>query len=361
MNAAGQIPEVTVARYGAPRVSVTPVTDVVTSEPIEGRSRPGHYQSIMLNVATAELSFHESTEHLEPWLPQWKAVNDVPRETWKRWHPGTLFSFRGPHMWFQPVPELLSWVIDSGVKELPYLDVPAANALLETLVTYAQALLDGLFVAGGELDWSAGSATAGRNIGRLCQRDPRVGAADEDRDLVDFEVIVRRYPHVYRPELLLLSQAGLAKECEYVTRYLGHNERWNGEIKKTFGKPYSDGSGVGLDVLGVRAWYRTALLDSDPRELRDFSDWDAEHGHLADGELTAATTDDELAVWVEREEGRAARENLRLLGTQEAVRLHRAQLRATAISSGSGDGEIAEDAQLGETEVGETEMDELRG
>lgn len=258
INASGRVPEVVVARYVAPRVSVTPVTEVVPTEPIEGQSSPGHYQHVLLNVVTGELSFHESTQHREPWLPEWKSATDVPRETWKRWHPGTGFSFRGPHMWFEPVPELLCWVIDSGVSELPYLDVAAAGALLETLKPHAQALLDGFFEAGGELDWSAESARAGRNIGRLCQRVPEVADPYEDRDLVDFGVIVERFPQVYRPALLRLPPDEFADRCESITRFLGSNEHWHFEIKKVFGKPFRDNSGVGLDKLGVRSWYRTA-------------------------------------------------------------------------------------------------------
>jgi len=321
------VPEITVARYAAPRVSVTPVTEVILSEPIEGRGTPGHYQHVLLNIVTGELSFHESTQHREPWLPEWRAVNDVPRETWKRWHPGKSFVGGGPHMWFEPVPELLCWTIDSGVKELPYLDVAAANAILEELAPYAQALLDGLFEAGGELDWSADSARAGRNIGRLCSRHRKAGAPDSDGDLVDFGVIVQRFPQVYQPELLRLSLDKLADRCESITRFLGSNEHWHPEVKKVFGRPYHDGSGVGLDKLGVRAWYRTVLVDGDPRPLREFESWDAEHGRLAAGEITSASTDAELDAWAEREEVRAARVNVRLLGAQEAVFGYRGQLR----------------------------------
>jgi hypothetical protein len=326
-NEAVAVPEITVARYVAPPVSVKPVPEVISSGPIEGRMPPGHYQHVLLNTATGELSFHESTEHLEPWDPAWKAVNDVPREIWKRWHPGTGFTFRGPHMWFEPVPELLCWTIDSGVTQLPYLDAEAANALLEELAAYAQAMLAGFFEAGGELDWSADSARAGRNIGRLCSRHRQAAAAEVDAELVDFAVIVRQFPRVYQPELLRTSLDKLAKECEFITRFLGSNEHWHREIKKVFGVPYSDGSGVGLDVLGVRSWYRTVLLDGDPRALRDFADWDAEQGSLAAGGIASASTDAELDSWADREEARAARANVRLLGVQEAAYSHRAQLR----------------------------------
>ena len=327
------VPNVTVARHVGDRVSVTPVTEVISSEPIEGRRWPGHYQHVLLTTAgdaAGELSFHEGTEHLERWDPAWKAVNDVPREIWDRWHPGTGFAFCGPHMWFDQVPEVLCWTIDSGVTELPYLDVDAANALLEELVPYAQALLDGFFKAGGELDWSADSARAGRNIRRLCSRHRQAAPESVDAELVDFADIVQRFPQVYRPELLRKSLGKLAKECESVTRYLGSTEGWHREIKKVFGVPYGDGSGVGLDVLGVRSWYRTVLLDGDPRALCDFADWGAEQGDLAASGITMDSTDADLEAWAEREEARAARAGVRLLGAEDAAHAHRARLREEA-------------------------------
>ncbi len=321
------VPEVTVARYAAPKVSITPVVGVISPDPIDGRNAPGHYQDVLLDTRTGELSFHESTEHLEPWNPAWQAINDVPRETWKRWHPGTHFSFRGPHMWFQPVPEVLSWVVDSGVKALPYLDAAAANALLAELVPFAQTLLDGMFEAGGELDWSADSARAGRNIGRLVSRHRQAAGPEVDADLVDYAEIVQRFPQAYKPGLLGLPLDKLAQECEYITRFLGFNEHWHPEIKKVYGTPSSDGTCVILDVMGVRAWYRTLVLDGDPRPVRDFADWDAEHGRLAAGEIASTTTDDELTRWAEREELRAGEEGLRLLGALEAASGHRSRLR----------------------------------
>src|SRR4051812_26165640 len=108
------VPKPDVARYAAPRVHAVPVTDVITAKPLADR-HPGSYQNVLLNPRTGELKFHENTEAWEPWNPAWRAINDVPREIWKRWHPGTPFSGIGPHAWFEEVPELLSWTIDSGV------------------------------------------------------------------------------------------------------------------------------------------------------------------------------------------------------------------------------------------------------
>lgn len=320
------VPAPEVARYAAPRVGVVPVTEVISAEPQHGRMPPGHYQSVLLSVRTGELRWHESTEHLEPWDPAWQAVNDVPREIWTRWHPGHLFSRRGP--WGGPVPELLSWTVDSGVKELPYLDAAAATALLEELAPYAQALLDGLLDAAGDLDWSAAAVRAGRNIGRLCSRYRQAAAPAVDADLVDYAEVVRRCPQVYSPSLLALSLDTLAERCAATARLLGRSEAWHPEIKTVFGMPYRDGSGVDLSVLGIRAWYRTVLLDGDPRPVRDFAAWDAEHGRLAAGEITASTTDAELDAWADNEVRNAADRGLRLLGARDTAAEHRTQVRA---------------------------------
>ncbi|MCQ4045795.1 hypothetical protein ACFOSC_27735 [Streptantibioticus rubrisoli] len=327
-NEAVSVPQIEVATYRAPRVTVTPVTEVIPSEPVAGAHAPGAYQNVLLNTRTGELSFHESTEHREPWNPQWKAINDVPRETWKRWHPGKLFlPGAGPHMWFEPVPELLNWTVDSGFTGHPYLDVEAANALLELVAPYAQELLDGFFEAGGELDWSAASARAGRQLCRLTSRHREAALPEVDADLVDFAEVVAHFPQVYRPEMLRLSLDKLAHECEVQTRYIGANEHWHEEVKKVFGTPHRDGTGVHLQVTGVRSWYRTVLLDGDPREPRDFADWDAAHGSLNGSGITSESTDADLDAWIEREELRAAQAGLRLFGTREAAYSHRARLR----------------------------------
>ncbi|WP_438297804.1 hypothetical protein [Streptomyces sp. HUAS TT7] len=322
------VPQVEVATYQAPQVTVTPVTSVVPTEPVEPGRWPGGYQSVLLNTRTGELSFHESTEHREVWDPRWKAINDVPKETWNRWHPGKPFMpGSGPHMWFEQVPELLSWHVDSGFEGHPYLDVEAANALLQTLVPTAQQLLDGFFEAGGELDWSAASARAGRQLCRLTSRHREAAQPEVDADLVDFADLVARCPQVYRPEMLGLSLDKLEHECEIQTRYIGANEHWHEEVKKVFGRPYSDGSGIGLQVTGVRSWYRTVLLDGDPRPARDFRDWDAEHGRLAAATITSETTDAELERWIDAEEHRAAQQGVRIFGTKDAAYELRAQLR----------------------------------
>jgi hypothetical protein len=343
-------PAVTPARYNAPRVTVVPVTTTISSEPANGRSRPGHYQRVLLDTTAGELRFYESTEHLEAWDAQWTAINDVPRETWRRWHPGTSFTGSGPHQWFQPVPAAICWTVDSGMAQLPYLDADAANALLRRLAPHAQDLLDGLYDVSGhplpagavdgwtdrviearpagcaELDWSAASAHAGRNIGRLCSRDPYT--TDADPELADYEAIVASHPQVYRPELTQKADVALARECEFITRFLGGNGHWHEEITQTYGEKRIDGEGKSytrLDVLGVRAWYLAAR--NIPLPARDFGTWDAEHGALAASGITALTSDDDLEAWAARQQDAASKIGQSLLGALDAGRAYRQQQR----------------------------------
>ncbi|MEU1407535.1 hypothetical protein ABZ471_35235 [Streptomyces sp. NPDC005728] len=178
-----------------------------------------------------------------------------------------------------------------------------------------------------DLDWSADSGRAGRNITRLCKRHWKAAGPEADAHLVDYSEIVARFPQVYRPNLLRQQLDELAKDCESITRYLGSNEHWHPEVNEAFGVPYRDGSDKGHDVLGVRAWYRSILMDGDPRPLKEFPDWEAEHGRLAAGDITSTSTDAELDRWADLEEKNAARQGWRLLGAREAAAAHREQLR----------------------------------
>ena len=81
---------------------------------------------------------------------------------------------------------------------------------------------------------------------------------EDGKGRADYGDIVARFPQVYRPELLSTPPGKLADRCDTITRCLGANEHWHPEVKEAFGAPYSDGSGLELAVLGVRAWYRAA-------------------------------------------------------------------------------------------------------
>jgi len=320
------VPEVTVPRYDAPRITVTPVTEVIPTEPIDSRKWPGAYQYVLLHTRTGQLSFHESDQHRTPWDPSWRYINDVPQETWERWHPGSTFLPNSKRMLWEPVPELLSFTVDSGHSERPYLDVDAANELLAAVAPTAQALLDNLHDVAGDLDWSAASAVAGRNILRLLARTPAPKGPEADRDLADYADIVTLHPQTFRGELLVLDLDELPKECEWISRFLGSNEHWHPEVCARFGAPYAHG-GTDLKVAGVRAWYRAAALNGDSRPVKHFREWDAERGRLASGEITSSLSDEELSAWADRETERVARMGWRLLGARRAAHRQRSALR----------------------------------
>ncbi|WP_328843018.1 hypothetical protein [Streptomyces sp. NBC_00258] len=161
----------------------------------------------------------------------------------------------------------------------------------------------------------------------MCSRYRKAAGPEADADLVNYGEIVARFPQVYRPNLLRRSLDELARECETITRFVGFNEPWHQEITKVFGTRYHDGSGISLDVLGVRAWYRSVLMNGDPRPLKEFADWDGEHGRLAAGEITSTSTDTELDIWADREEENAARQGWNLLGVRDTAATYREQLR----------------------------------
>ncbi|MFI1586102.1 hypothetical protein [Embleya sp. NPDC020630] len=140
-------------------------------------------------------------------------------------------------MWCTPVPETLSWTIDSGCTALPYLDTAAANALLRQLVPNAQAPTHPL---------------RGRRRPRLVRRRrparphhqppvltrPRLRAALHiDTTLVDFVDVVRRFPQAYQPHPAHLAADRLAAECAATARFLGRTRAWLPEITQAFGTP----------------------------------------------------------------------------------------------------------------------------
>ncbi|MGN7135475.1 hypothetical protein [Streptomyces pseudogriseolus] len=318
------VPTVDVPRYDAPRITITPVTEVIPTEPIDPRKRPGAYQHVLLHTRTGQLSFHEGDEHRTPWDPAWRYVNDVPQEIWKRWHPGTSFPPNSGQMLWEPVPELLCFSVDSGHSERPYLDVADANALLTLLAPTAQALLDNLYAVSGDLDWSAASVHAGRNLLRLTSRHQATEGPDADRDVVDYADIVARFPEVFQGELMRRDFDELVEECETTSRFLGN---WHPQVCDVFGVHNPHSHYVELKIAGVRAWYRAAILNGDPRPVRMFSDWDAEHDRLASGGITSNFSDEELKTWADREEERAARAGWRLMGARRAAHRRRSALR----------------------------------
>lgn len=260
LPAAARVPHVTVPRYAAPRVTVTPVTQVISQKPAAdwGPPRPGHYQSILLDTRTGEMSFHESAQHLEPRAWPRERTSDVPRTTWERWYPGTLFP--GTYGWTDPVPGLLRWVIDSGVTAFPYLDADGANALLAQVAPHAQDLLDNLFSADA-LDWSVSSVRTGRDIAGLCSRHRK--AAGHVNGMADFADIVARFPQAYTDHgdftATLYPGEPMAAWSKDISACYGVSQQYPDALA-AFGAPWPgyDSGALHMDVLGARAWHETA-------------------------------------------------------------------------------------------------------
>ncbi|MCM2424894.1 hypothetical protein [Streptomyces sp. RKAG337] len=114
----------------------------------------GHYQHIVLNTVSGELSFH-CADHRR------SSQEDG-------YYPGTLFA--PDHS--GGVPKVLYWNIDSGVSERPHHDVSEANAFAIEVAPLAQILLDHLVLVPetNTLGWSAEAVSAGLDIGRACTR-----------------------------------------------------------------------------------------------------------------------------------------------------------------------------------------------
>lgn len=324
-------PKVDIPRYAAPRIAIAHVNDVLPSEPIPGSHKRSKSQYVLLAPRGGWLRFHESDEHRTLWDPAWTCVNDVPRDIWKHWHPGTPFRTGDGYALFEPVPEVLCFPVNPGYRAAS-LDAAAANAVLSEIVPYAQELVDNLYNVAGTLDWSAASFRAGRNLMRLLSPQRQAAPREADKDLVEFGDIVARFPHVYRPDLVTLEAEDLAEECDSQTRYLASPDLWGSEIKEVFGRPFKYGtpspaSDIDLKVCGVRAWYHAAILQADPRPPLAFSAWDAQQGCLEDGTLSSSMTDEELEAWAADQVAAAAREGWRLLGPLRAARRQRNRLR----------------------------------
>ncbi|MBL1086827.1 hypothetical protein JK359_33520 [Streptomyces actinomycinicus] len=167
-------------------------------------AKAGHFQQIVLDLRTKDLFFHG-----EDWR--------VPREAQSRIPASGLFA---PFHWLN-VPDIIYWVIDSGipVAERPYLTVDEGNAFAHQLAPLAQTLLDHLLPVPGTdaLDWSAESASAGRDIEAACTRyqHPPKGRRPE---LVNMSEAVKACPEIVRPEWAHYTDARLDDTAEYLNR-----------------------------------------------------------------------------------------------------------------------------------------------
>ncbi|MFE7963473.1 hypothetical protein ACFU0X_10525 [Streptomyces cellulosae] len=325
MQTTPAVPSIDVPRYQAPHVTVARVTELLPTEPVDGRLA-GRFQHLRLNARTGELSFYESNQHLTPHDPAWDETG-VPAELRQLWHLDTVLvaETQRPRS-VTEVSELLHFQVDSGHADRPYLNVVSANKLLDLARPIAQELLDGLYNVDGQLDWSAASWHASRNLTRLASRHANPQPRAVDCDLVDFADVVTIYPRVFEGDVLDLKGEALAKRCATISRFLGCLEGWHPEITQTFGRREPGSNWVDLSILGVWSWYRAVILAGDPRPVLNVRDWEPGQKRLA-GHITSSASDAELRAWARDEAKHAAREGYRLEGARRAAHRRRSELR----------------------------------
>ncbi|MEU6284994.1 hypothetical protein [Streptomyces sp. NPDC047028] len=255
----------------------------------------GHYQHIVLNTRTGELAFH---------------CSDYRRSNKEEdYYPGHLFA---PSHW-QGVPEVLYWVIDSGVDERPYHDVAEGNAFAHEVAPLAQTLLDHLVPVPGtkDLDWSAVSASAGLDIGRACKRD-RNGPEGRRPWLIEVSDAAREFPRIVQDYVTTATNATVDKEAEHMVRMgLRRQGDFWPDLATHYGVKEEDIHRFHSGLIGTRAYlYQHRLDQAAGRPLVPVEQWLDKHPAA----ITTETTDEELADFPEQARAAAAAEGIVLLG-----------------------------------------------
>ncbi|MFH8343125.1 hypothetical protein [Streptomyces sp. AM6-12] len=255
----------------------------------------GHYQHIVLNTRTGELAFH---------------CSDYRRSNKEEgYYPGHLFA---PSHW-QGVPEVLYWVIDSGVDERPYHDVAEGNAFAHEVTPLAQTLLDHLVPVPGteDLDWSAVAASAGLDISRACGRD-RLGPEGRRPWLVEVSDAARHFPQIVQDYVATGRNATVDNEAEHMVRMgLRRQGGFWPDLAAHYGIEEKDADRFHAGLIGTRAFlYQYRLDQAAGRPLVPVEQWLDKHPTA----ITTETTDDELDAFPETARAAAAAEGIVLLG-----------------------------------------------
>ncbi|MEU0743959.1 hypothetical protein [Streptomyces sp. NPDC006134] len=269
----------------------------------------GHYQHIVLNTRTGELSFHCSDYRR--------------RDNEEDYYPGSLFA---PSHW-QGVPEVLYWVIDSGVDERPYHDVAEGNAFAHEVAPLAQTLLDHLVPVPGteDLDWSAVSASAGLDIGRACHRD-RKGPEGRRPWLIEVSDAARDFPRIIQDHVATATNATVDNEAEHLVRMgLRRQGDFWPDLATHYGIEEQDATRYHAGLIGTRAYlYQHRLDQAAGRPLVPAAEWLDKHPTV----VTADTTDAELEAFPQTARAAAAAEGIVLLGaSRQAAYERRTALR----------------------------------
>ncbi len=291
----------------------------------------GHYQHIVLNTRTGELAFH---------------CSDYRRSNKEEgYYPGALYA---PSHW-QGVPEVMYWVIDSGVDERPYHDVAEGNAFAHEVAPLAQTLLDHLVPVPGtdDLDWSAVAASAGLDIGRACSRH-RNSPEGRRPWLIDLGEVVAEFPQLVRSYVAALDDTALDGEAENLVR-MGLRPLpearggWQPDLAQHFGISDKDAHRFHAGLIGTRAYlYQHRLDQAAGLPLVPAEQWLDQHPEA----VTADTTDAELEAFPDTARAAAAAEGTVLLGaTRQAAYERRTALRQQVLEELAALGTARADAE----------------
>ncbi|WP_432854477.1 hypothetical protein ACQPXB_20265 [Amycolatopsis sp. CA-161197] len=221
-----------VTRYvNAVEVVHRPVPDGVELPPLPAQADRwvGHYQRVLLNVRTGELSF---------FCADWRVHAPIrdkggDRAVWTSQYPGGG-SDSSVHSATEPIPELLMFFIDTWTRaDVPATARPATpvwtfmtreqgDAFVVALVPLAQQLVDTLFRVPGtdDLEWSAESMAAVRAIDAACSRHHQgpQGVAVSRAGMVNFADVVAAAPGLVRPEWAAMADADLDHVADGLSR-----------------------------------------------------------------------------------------------------------------------------------------------
>jgi hypothetical protein len=313
------------------------IPDGVVLPPLPCREdRAGHYQKVLLNVRTGELSF---------FCTDWRVYVPFPEEgedrtLWESQHPGASPQTSVGMATTRPVPNLLSFTIDTwtpidGPAVVPpptpawvYMTREQGEAFVASLVPLAQQLVDNLFRVPGtdDLEWSAESAATVQAIYDACSRDqqgPREGDVSLE-GMVNFAGAAEAVPELVKGEWAEMDDAALDSEADSLNRVAG---RWHPQLKERFGRPYRDGSGTHLDVYGARSWLYAYRAHVAEHPVLNAAAWFAQPDHTLTRRVTADHDNGALAEFADREREAAAREGVKLVGVERVIRAYRDDLR----------------------------------
>ncbi|MEV6900021.1 hypothetical protein [Amycolatopsis sp. NPDC051372] len=326
---------------GAVEIVHIPVPEDVDLPPLptQADSWVGHYQRVLLNVRTGEMSFF-----CADWRMYVPVLGDGDRSVWKSQYPGES-PINSMNAATRPIPELLMFFIDTWTRvDFPaagrpstpawvYLTREQGDAFVASLVPPAQQLVDNLFRVPGtdDLEWSAESVAAVRLIDAACSRyhqGPR-GVETSLEGMINCADAVAAVPGLVRGEWAEMQDTELDDAADVLSRSRYHLDS---QLREELGRPCEEGSGIGLKVYGARAWlYAYRAHEADNRPILDAARWFAEPAHTLIGRMTADHDDEAVSVFAERERTAALRDGIKLVGAEAVAHAYRDELRSRLI------------------------------